>query len=121
MRKYMDEDITRTLIQAMVISKLDYANGLLYGINKKLLRKLQLVQNTAARLISEVTCRSHTSPISRHLHWLSIEARINFKVCFKCLQGSGPKYLTDLLIPYTPSRSLSHLQLVVPKCKSKFG
>ena len=33
MCKYMDEDITRTLIQAMVISKLDYANGLLYGIN----------------------------------------------------------------------------------------
>ena len=87
MRKYMDEDITRTLIQAMVISKLDYANGLLYGINKKLLRKLQLVQNTAARLISKVPRRSHISPILRHLHWLPIEARIHFEVlvlCFKC-------------------------------------
>ena len=35
--------------------------------------------------------------------------RIKFKVlmlCFKCLNGLGPKYLSDLLEPYVPGRSL---------------
>ena len=87
MRKYMDDDVARTLIQAMVISKLDYANGLLYGVNKNLIAKLQLVQNSVARLISRVPRRTHMTPILRRLHWLPIEARVKFKVliiCIKC-------------------------------------
>ena len=127
MRKYMDEDIAKTLIQAMVISKLDYANGLLYGVDKKLMRKLQLIQNSAARLISRIPRRAHITPILRQLHWLPIEARVHFKVlliCFKCLNGRGPQYLSDLLLQYTPKRALrssSHSKLVIPRCKSKFG
>ena len=34
------------------------------------------------------------------LHWLPLRERINFKVClyiFKCLEGSAPQYLTDLV------------------------
>ena len=125
--KYMDEDIARTLIQTMVMSKLDYANGLLYGVNKKHIKKLQPIQNSAARLISKIPRRTHITPILRKLHWLPIEARVHFKVlviCFKCLHGIGPQYLTDLLLPYTPERTLrssSHLKLVVSKCRSKFG
>ena len=37
-RKYLDQDATRSLIQAFVISRIDYANSLLFGINKKLLK-----------------------------------------------------------------------------------
>ena len=124
MRKYMDVDIAKTLIQKMVISKLDYGNGLLYGVNKKLMRKLQLIQNSAARPISKIPRRTQ---ILRHLHWLPIEARVHIKVlriCFKCLNGRGPQYLSDLLLQYTPKRALrssSQLQLVIPKTKSKFG
>ena len=38
------------------------------------------------------------------LHWLPIRARINFKILtlvHKCLSGSAPGYLTDLLVPVT--------------------
>ena len=94
MRKYMDEDVARTSVQAMVVSKLDYANGFLYGFNKGLIRKLQLVQNTAARLISRIPRQAHITPVLKHLHWLPIEARVISKflvICFKCLNNTGPQ------------------------------
>ena len=68
MRKYMDEDVARTLVQAMVVSQLDYGNNLLHGANKTLMRKLQLVQNSAARLITKVDRRCHITPILKYLY-----------------------------------------------------
>ena len=44
-RHFLDEDATRTLIQALVISRLDYAYSLLTGVNKMYIRRLQLIQN----------------------------------------------------------------------------
>ena len=38
---------------AFVVSKLDYCNSLLYGLPSYLIRKLQHVQNSAARLINQ--------------------------------------------------------------------
>ena len=38
-RRYLDTDTTRTLVQALVISRLDYSNSVLYGINISLLKK----------------------------------------------------------------------------------
>ena len=41
--------------------------------------------------------------------WLPIQQRIEFKILlitFKALNKQAPTYLTDLLISYTPSRSL---------------
>ena len=51
-RRYITEDATKTLIQAFVISKLDCGNALLTGVSCNLLRKLQRVQNMAARVIT---------------------------------------------------------------------
>ena len=45
----------------------------------------------------------------RELHWLPIKARIEYKLaltCFKSKSGNYPSYISDLLVPYTPSRSL---------------
>ena len=127
MRKYMDEDITRTLVQAFVISRLDYGNSLLYGVKQSLIKKIQLVQNSAARLVSLSSRYNHITPVLKTLHWLPIEARIIFKIlviCFKCLHGEGPEYLSDLLVSYHPTRGLrssSQCNLVVPRSVSKAG
>ena len=59
------------------------------------------------------------------LHWLPVEARIQFKlltIVFKCLHGTGPHYLTELLCRRTTRpglRSANALQLTVPKTKSR--
>lgn len=41
----------KTLMQALILSRLDYCNGLLVSANASSLHRLQLVQNTAARLV----------------------------------------------------------------------
>ena len=125
-RKNIDTDTTRTLIQALVISRLDYSNSVLYGVNVKLLKKLQRVQNSAARVIARTKRRDHITPILFSLHWLPICMRIRFKVlmiCFKCLNGSAPMYLSELLEVYIPGRSLRNrnITLKTKRSSSKSG
>ena len=50
-RKYLSTQTTETLIHAFVTSKLDHCNSLLYNVPKHVIKKLQSVQNAAARLL----------------------------------------------------------------------
>jgi len=43
---------TKTLVQAFISCRLDYCNSLLFRINDGLLRRMQSVQNAAARLVT---------------------------------------------------------------------
>ena len=108
-RNMLTRDATRTLVQALVISRLDYSNGVLLNISGELISKLQSVQNRAARLVSLTRKRDHITPVLRNLHWLPIKARVEYKtlnLVFKCLHNLAPEYLSELLQPYTPTRLL---------------
>ena len=98
-------------------------NALLYGLSKKRLNKLQLVQNCAARLVSGVKKYDHITPVLKSLHWLPIARRIEFKILvltFKGLNGLAPSYITELLSPYKPAKSLrSKNQHLLSKAKMK--
>ena len=89
----------------------------------KYLQKLQRVQNACARLIMCGRKYDHVTPLLRELHWLPIKERIKFKLLvltYRSLCGEAPKYLSDLLQPYIPTRSLrsqDSLLLVVPKTR----
>ena len=104
-RKYLDTDATKMLVNAYVTSRLDYCNSLLYGLPKTLINKLQRVQNTAARLITKSKKADHITPVLKDLHWLRIEERIKFKIlllAYKAQHGQAPKYIEDLITPYAP-------------------
>jgi len=65
-------EATKTTVQEFISCRLDYCNALLYGIMEDLLRRLQSVQNAAARLVTG-SCRSdHIIPVLRRLHWLPV-------------------------------------------------
>ena len=94
-----------------------------------MLSNLQVAQNNAARLVLKKRKRDHASPLLRKLHWLPIDKRIQYKMatlCFRCLNGSAPTYLSDLLELYVPSRQLrsssdkTKLKVYTPKFKT-FG
>ena len=51
-RKHLDEASTETLVHAFVSSKLDHCNTLIHGLPKYQLNRLQLVLNTAARVVT---------------------------------------------------------------------
>ena len=51
-RKYLTPMALKILVHASVISRIDYANALLYGIAETQLNRLQRLQNCAARLVT---------------------------------------------------------------------
>ena len=65
-------DAAANLVRSLVISKLDYANCLLYGLPDVLLKRLQLVQNNAARLVFRKRKNEHVNDMLKHIHWLPV-------------------------------------------------
>ena len=73
----------------------------------------------------------HASATSmlKTLHWLPVKARIQYKIaclCFQCLcHNTMPSYLSDILHPYLPPRTLRSLDtslLTIPRfCLETYG
>lgn len=51
-RRYLSQSSTETIAHAYITSRLDYCNAVLYGLIKYLINRLQLLQNSAARLVT---------------------------------------------------------------------
>ena len=123
-RECLTKDACKTLINALVTSRLDYGNALLYGVNDSLCKRLQKIQNSAARLISRSKKHDHITPVLKDLHWLPVESRPKFKILlftFKALQELAPAYIQELITVYQPSRCLrseSNFTLTVPRVRS---
>ena len=120
-KHYLTIQQLKTVIHAYVIGRVDQNNSLLLGLPQTLLKKVQMVQNSAARLILNGNKRDHITPLLKELHWLPVEKRILFKVLlliYKSMHGKGPLYLQELLVPYVPNanlRSANQQLLCVPK------
>ena len=79
-KAYLSLEHLKILVCSLILSKLDYCNSLLYGIKSYQLRKLQSVQNAAAKLIFGRRKFDHVSDLFEKLHWLRIDQRITFKI-----------------------------------------
>ena len=67
-RKYLTRQDTECLVHAFISSKIDYCNGLLYGLPTSATSKLQCVQNAAARLVTGSPRFCHITPVLESLH-----------------------------------------------------
>ena len=79
-RKYLDTNALKTVISNHILSRLDYCTVLYYALSKHIQKKLQRVQNRAARLTKGTKKRERITPVPIELHWLPIKARIEFKI-----------------------------------------
>ena len=64
--------VFQSLVVALVLSRLDYCNGVLTGLPANLIRRLQSVQNAAARLIFGIRRSEHITDALASLHWLRV-------------------------------------------------
>ena len=120
-RKCLTTAACKTIVHALVMSRVDYGNALLFGLPEMQLHKLQMIQNSAARLVTGTHGRDHITPVLFKLHWLPVRYRIEFKLLvlvYQAVHHLGPAYLTSLVTPYAPTRSLrsaAHRSLTIPR------
>ena len=120
LRPLLPDQAVKTLAVNLILSRLDYCISCLWGQSRQELRRLKLVQNTAARIVTRTSRRQHISPVLKTLHWLPVERRIDYKVqclAYACFNKTAPKYLQDLVqthVPARPLRSSAQSRLRIP-------
>jgi len=103
-KRSVTRPVLLSLVQSLVLTRLDYGNATLAGMSGRLTARLQSVLHAAARLIYSKRKYEHITPLLRELHWLSVPVpeRIYFKfavLVFRCLHGTAPSYFADQLQP----------------------
>ena len=108
--------------QCLCDSKIRLLKSLFYGSPMYMLERLQ---NSTARLIFQCRKHNHISPLLMSLHWLPINAHIEYKlsvICHSFFLGLSPIYLSDLLSVHTQKKlrpSSDNRMLCIPKLRTK--
>ena len=100
-RNLLTFDATAQLIHALITTRLDFCNSILYNLPNNKIERLQRIQNQAARMLKRIPRRNHITPVLRELHWLTIHDRIIFKILLfthKAVNNTVPEYLCDLML-----------------------
>ena len=73
-RQYLTTHKCKTIVHTIVTSRLNYGNAAMFRVNVCLIEKLQMVQHSAARLITRQRRRDyqHITPTLTALHWLPV-------------------------------------------------
>lgn len=119
-RKFLTVSDIQSIVQAVIISRLDNCNSLFYGIHENELSKLQCLQNSSARLIYGRRKHDHVSDLFYKLHWLPIRQRIIFKVLlfvFKIFLDICPQYLKECVRIVDNDNRL----LFIPRVQTTYG
>ena len=92
----LDRQTLITIIKSLIFSKLYYCSSVWANSSKRNLKKVQRVQNFAARIIAGTKKHEHISPVLRELNWLPIHLAFQYRdtvMAFKCVKSLAPRYL----------------------------
>ena len=122
-RSLLSSEHTAMLVHSVISSRLDYCNSVYFNISKFNVKKLQKVQNSAARIVACKPFRVSISGTLRELHWLRIESRIIFKLLllvYKYIKGRCPPHYNFEYKSYNTHPN-DYLLLKTTICKTKYG
>ena len=109
-RHLLDNNTTKIVMQALIISRLDYCNSQYIGSMQKDLQKLQQIQNMASQTIYQKMKYDSVTLCLMNLHWLCIQESLVYEVAvlmFHCITDyTAPVYLKDLVHNRRTSRNL---------------
>ena len=100
-----------TIVKVLVMLRLDTGNAMVYRLPETQLRKLQMVQNSAARLIAGTKRRDHITHVMYCLHWLSVHT--------SCTVYTGCLYIHPVLSTLavcTPADCIKITTPCLPRC-----
>ena len=94
---------TAQLIHALITTRLDFCNSILYNLPNNKIEILQRIQNQAVRMLTRSPRRNHITHVLTEVHWLRINERIIFKILIlnhMAFHGVAPVYLCELITKY---------------------
>ena len=107
--RYFGEDMCHYALPYLILSRIDYCNGLLSSLPKSYTLRLQHLQNWAARLVFTINRQQDPKSLLKSLHWLHMNQKISFKLLlyvFKSLNDMAPVYLSNCFKLHVPKRNL---------------
>ena len=124
--RFLPRPTKERVVNAIITSRLDYCNALLYGTSAVNIARLQRIQNTAARLIMRSPRSDSVTPLLREVHWLPIVCRVDFKLLvFIHLQSHAQRRASVFVRTYVPLsttlRSANNNMLEVKRTRTKAG
>ena len=125
-RQFLTLDAAVSVASAFVSSWLDYCNSLFRSLSRVNLHRLQSIQNSAARIVTNLCKYTRITLILRKLHWLPIQFRSEFKLAtlvYKFIHTGFDKYFAPHLSTYCTTYNTRCSQSVanflnVPKFQS---
>ena len=110
-RKFLSQGATCTTTHAFITNQIDDCYSLMNGLPDKLIKKLQRVLNTAARLVFNLRKYNRITPALVALYCLPVYYLIEFKtllIVFKGLHSKAPTYIQEMIVP--PKKKLHKIQ-----------
>jgi len=110
------------LVRALILSRLDYCNSLYARCTQSTLRRLQRVQDCAARLVCDASPRAHASPL-RQSHTGCRCTALSNMLMHDVYHGKAPGYLADLCVRCgdTQLRSSSRGDFIVQRTRLRLA
>uniref|UniRef100_A0A669AV95 Reverse transcriptase domain-containing protein n=1 Tax=Oreochromis niloticus TaxID=8128 RepID=A0A669AV95_ORENI len=100
---YITSSIMKDVINALVLSHLEYCSSIWSAANKTDLNRLQLVQNRAARLVLRCSYYTNIDKMHDKLSWLSVQAKLYYGLLIFKESNTG-KHTTLFLCSVAVSR-----------------
>ena len=122
-RHLFSKSVLFTILNCLVFSKLFCCSAVWSGTFKRDIHKRQLVQNFAARVLTNTRKFDHISPVLRELGWSSIKHLLLRDVTqlYKLVIGLAPSYLNSYFNKRTGIHSYNtrlRENLDVPMCRT---
>ena len=113
------------IITFLVFSKLYYCSSVWANTTDTYIKRLQGIQNYAARIVCNIRKYDHVSPALKRLKWIPVKSHLYLRdavMAFKCMTGLSPEYLSNKFISRGSGRVTRNSQkLNIPLCKSATG
>jgi hypothetical protein len=104
--RLLSPDMTDSVGVAIIQSRLDYANSLLYDTSEANVRKLQRLLTTLARSVVNYSAAASASGLLHKLHGLPTRYRLNFKIALLTV-----KILNPSCVFRVPAHRVRHLHI----------
>ena len=123
----VDRKTLLLIINAFVFSKLFYCSTVWSNTSKPNVKKMQLVENFAGRIVLGLRKCNHISEGLKSLRWLPIADKLLLNVpvmVHKCLNGRAPDYLRQKFTrrqAHHDRNTRYKKDLNLPRCRLKLG